>query len=196
LAGAGGDDCRVSHRDGVHDRDRWEESDDWFGEPEAAGRSPGDDVCEESWLEEQAAVEGPPRRRLLLNTRTMAVAGGALVGILVLLLWLTGAFGGASHTPSPTTTARPPSTTTVRAPVRAPGRPPTRTLTPGSSGPEVKRLQRALARLGYSSGRVDGSYGPATVKALKQFQQANALQPDGVLGPKTLEVLKAKLRAS
>jgi peptidoglycan hydrolase-like protein with peptidoglycan-binding domain len=60
----------------------------------------------------------------------------------------------------------------------------------------VKLLQRALARLGYSSGRVDGSYGPATVNALKRFQQANGLQPDGVLGPKTLQALKSKLRAS
>jgi g-D-glutamyl-meso-diaminopimelate peptidase len=74
--------------------------------------------------------------------------------------------------------------------------PPGTTLTPGSSGPQVKRLQRALARLGYSPGSVDGSYGPSTENGVKRFQQANGLQSDGVLGPKTLKVLKTKLAAA
>ncbi len=60
----------------------------------------------------------------------------------------------------------------------------------------MKRLQRALAQLGYSPGRVDGSYGPATENAVKRFQQTNGLQPDGVLGPKTLKALKRNLAAA
>lgn len=184
----------MSERDGVHDRDRWEESDDWFAEPEPAERQPSD-LVEENWLEEDAAPEAP-RRGLLFHWRRVAVAGGAVLGLVLLLLWLMGAFGGAGHMPKPTPTTRRPATTTIEGPLRAPVRLPTTTLTPGSSGPEVKRLQRALARLGYSSGRIDGSYGPATVNALKRFQQANSLQPDGVLGPKTLQALKSELRAS
>ncbi len=60
----------------------------------------------------------------------------------------------------------------------------------------MKRLQRTLARLGYSPGRVDGSYGPATANALKRFQRTRGLTPDGVLGPKTLRALTSSLARS
>jgi Putative peptidoglycan binding domain len=185
----------MSERDDDHRRDRWEETDDWFAPPEPGERQRRD-VAEESWLEEDVPVERPRRGRLALDRRVLAIGGGVAVGLLLLLLWLTGAFGGGGGAPSPTTTTQPPATTTVHTPARPPVPPPTTTLRPGSSGADVKRLQRALARLGYSTGHVDGSYGPATVAALKRFQRANGLQPDGVLGPKTLRVLTAKLSAS
>jgi putative peptidoglycan binding protein len=186
----------VSEHDDVQGRDRWEETDDWFALPEP-GEPRSDDAVEENWLEEDVPVERPRRGRLALDRRQLAVGGGAVVVVVLLLLWLTGAFGGGGHPSSsgPPTTTRPPSTTTVQTTARPPLPPPATTLRPGSSGAQVKRLQRALARLGYSTGHVDGSYGPATVAALKRFQQANGLQPDGVLGPKTLRLLKAKLSA-
>ncbi len=59
----------------------------------------------------------------------------------------------------------------------------------------MRRLQRGLARLGYSPGRIDSSYGPSTVAAVKRFQLATKLQPDGVLGRQTLLVLEARLAA-
>jgi len=53
----------------------------------------------------------------------------------------------------------------------------------GSRGAEVAALQKALGIT------ADGSFGPGTEKALKQWQQAQGLTPDGVAGPKTLSKL-------
>lgn len=55
----------------------------------------------------------------------------------------------------------------------------------GSRGAEVAALQRALGLAD------DGAFGPATEKALKEWQQAQGLTPDGVAGPKTLSKLLA-----
>ncbi|MGZ4400892.1 MAG: peptidoglycan-binding domain-containing protein [Gaiellaceae bacterium] len=175
--------------------------DDWFAEPEADAeawprpRSPeGDD-----WLSVEGSVPRTSRvERLgtLSRARQIALGAGALV-VLLLVLWGVGVFSGGGSSPpnlAPTTTQSPPTTTP--SPPRASIPAPARTLAPGSSGAQVKRLQRALARLGYSPGHADGSYGPATIKALKRFQRKNGLQADGVLGPKTLRELKRLLVAS
>lgn len=67
-------------------------------------------------------------------------------------------------------------------------------LRPGDKGENVKQLQRVLRLLGHYDGEVDGSYGPRTTDAVKAFQKAIGLNPDGVAGPETLEALrKAKL---
>jgi lysozyme len=58
------------------------------------------------------------------------------------------------------------------------------TLQNGSSGGEVTMLQRALSLLGYSC-TVDGSFGPGTQAAVEQFQTAEGLSVDGVVGPNT-----------
>ena len=72
-------------------------------------------------------------------------------------------------------------------------RPPTATLKPGATGAQVKLLQRALASLGYSTGVVDGQYGPATKQAVTAFQKADGLTADGIFGPKTLQALTRAL---
>ena len=54
----------------------------------------------------------------------------------------------------------------------------------GDSGPEVVKLQTALGSKGYKL-IIDGSFGPATDKAVRDFQKANGLEPDGIVGPKT-----------
>ena len=69
---------------------------------------------------------------------------------------------------------------------------PTATLKPADTGAQVQTLQRELNGLGYTVGSIDGTYGPATVSAVKAFQQANGLTPDGVVGSKTLSALRAK----
>ena len=56
----------------------------------------------------------------------------------------------------------------------------------GSSGTEVYNIQRRLAAWGYYSGDIDGIYGSRTVAAVKKFQSANGLTPDGIAGPATL----------
>lgn len=59
----------------------------------------------------------------------------------------------------------------------------------GSAGATVKEIQQRLKNWGYYTGEVDGSYGAQTEKAVKYFQEANGLESDGVVGPKTLSAL-------
>lgn len=58
----------------------------------------------------------------------------------------------------------------------------------GSSGARVRELQQLLVRAGFSL-TVDADYGPATHRAVSQFQEANGLEVDGVAGPLTMRVL-------
>lgn len=55
----------------------------------------------------------------------------------------------------------------------------------GSSGTEVRYLQQNLIGLGYLTGTADGSYGPRTVKAVRQFQADFGLSVDGKAGNAT-----------
>lgn len=57
----------------------------------------------------------------------------------------------------------------------------------GDKGNLVKTLQGALIGHGYSCGEagVDGSFGPATAKAVKAYQKANKLDADGIVGANT-----------
>jgi peptidoglycan hydrolase-like protein with peptidoglycan-binding domain len=57
----------------------------------------------------------------------------------------------------------------------------------------VKDLQRALTALGYSPGKADGNYGPATQIAVEKFQVAKKLAEDGVVGQQTLAALQQAL---
>lgn len=189
------DDPDVSERDDPHGPHGWEDADDWFADDAPARPAPVG--AADDWLTAAEPARAPRGLSLAeLDRRVLAAVGGAAVVVLLLLLWLVGAFGGGTPRPAPTiaTTTTAPATTSTPTPAALPA--PTTTLAPGSKGVQVKRLQRALARLGYSPGHVDGSYGPATTAALKRFQQASKLQPDGVLGPKTLRALRAKLAAA
>ena len=53
----------------------------------------------------------------------------------------------------------------------------------GSCGEYVKKLQRALNLV------EDGKFGSLTEEAVKAFQKANGLKPDGIVGEKTWEKL-------
>lgn len=61
-------------------------------------------------------------------------------------------------------------------------------LRKGSTGPEVKSLQKKLLQIGYYLGSygADGDYGDATVTAVRKFQKDNSLVMDGEAGPNTL----------
>ena len=60
----------------------------------------------------------------------------------------------------------------------------------------VKRLQRALLKLGYTVGTVDGDYGTATKTAVEQFQTASNLTADGLFGPATRAALITALKTA
>lgn len=61
-------------------------------------------------------------------------------------------------------------------------------LRKGSTGAEVKSLQKKLLQIGYYLGSygADGDYGDATVTAVRKFQKDNSLSIDGEAGPDTL----------
>lgn len=59
-----------------------------------------------------------------------------------------------------------------------------KTLSYGSSGEEVKELQKALNSAGYSLD-VDGKFGSKTQSAVKSYQQKNGLSVDGIVGVNT-----------
>ena len=62
-------------------------------------------------------------------------------------------------------------------------------LRQGSTGSEVRQVQQKLKRWGYYSGSVDGTFGPATKKAVIAFQKKNGLRADGVVGADTYRAL-------
>lgn len=56
----------------------------------------------------------------------------------------------------------------------------------GSSGDEVKSIQRKLSSLGYYKGSIDGIYGTATKSAVTAFQRNCGITADGICGSQTL----------
>ena len=59
------------------------------------------------------------------------------------------------------------------------------TLTVGSEGEEVRKLQQALIDLSYLNGKADGIFGKKTEAAVRQFQSVYGLDADGLAGSKT-----------
>jgi putative peptidoglycan binding protein len=187
--------------------------DDWFaGAGQASPRSSGGTTTPaadhdsqsgeaEDWLDDRPLAAGRDRvLASLKGNRRLAVAGGVIVVVVLLVVGLLvgGVFSGGGGNRATTSTTTPVTTTTQTSPhtaTPASTPAPTTTLKPGDTGAQVKVLQRALARLGYASGAVDGDYGPATQAAVKRFQTAAKLAPDGVVGPKTLAALKQALLA-
>lgn len=66
-------------------------------------------------------------------------------------------------------------------------------LRKGDSGAYVKLAQTELMQRGYDIGKwgADGKFGDATEKAVKQFQTDWGLTPDGIIGPRTWEMLSS-----
>lgn len=56
----------------------------------------------------------------------------------------------------------------------------------GSTGDEVKSIQRKLSSLGYYKGNIDGIYGQATKSAVTAFQRNCGITVDGICGKQTL----------
>jgi hypothetical protein len=191
------------------DRDtRSPDPDDWFADPDRApprrarlrdrpatpSRLEADD---DDWV--AGTRRSRPQRPAFLPDRWVPIAAGAVLVLILLIggLAVGGVFSSSKPTPAATTqqitstpTTRP---TTTAAVTSVPA--PTTTLKPGDTGAQVKVLQRALAQLGYTVGKVDGDYGPATKTAVGQFQTAQKLTSDGVFGPATRAALIKALRS-
>jgi Ca-activated chloride channel homolog len=62
-------------------------------------------------------------------------------------------------------------------------------LQEGDGGYEVERLQEALTKAGYYRGPVDGVFSASVTQAVKAFQKAEKIGPDGIAGPSTMKEL-------
>jgi peptidoglycan hydrolase-like protein with peptidoglycan-binding domain len=62
-------------------------------------------------------------------------------------------------------------------------------LRTGSRGEDVKTLQGRLHDLGYYTDEIDGQFGAATKAAVIDFQRANGLDADGMVGSETKALL-------
>lgn len=59
----------------------------------------------------------------------------------------------------------------------------------GSRGNYVCILQDGLINLGYNTGGLDGVFGSRTNNSVREFQRANELSVDGIVGPITWRTL-------
>lgn len=57
------------------------------------------------------------------------------------------------------------------------------------SNTSTKDIQRCLKNAGFYDGSIDGIRGTQTKRAIRAFQSANGLRADGVVGPKTWDIL-------
>jgi hypothetical protein len=186
----------------VQDVDRGPEADDWFDEPDLEERrpdaAPDDTVARaDDWLDDDAG--GSQQRPSWTQTidRRIVTVVVSLIALLIAGLAAAGVFSGGGKsaplsTPSQSVTTQ---TTTAGTTTAAAIPAPSNTLKPGDTGAQVTVLQQALASLGFSSGKADGQYGPATTSAVKRFQSSAGLTADGILGPATLRALGRALHA-
>lgn len=63
----------------------------------------------------------------------------------------------------------------------------------GPYKPTNMEIQAALKNAGFYKGKIDGIRGKMTEQAVKDFQNANGLDADGKVGPKTWAVLSQQL---
>jgi hypothetical protein len=192
--------CRVT----VWDVDRRPDADDWFAGSDPEGRRMLDAPSEEDvapraddWLSEAGGAPLRPSWVQTIDRRVVAV-GASLLVLLLAGLAAGGVFsGGGAKAPTSTSSRTVTTQTTAAATTAPPARQlpaPVTTLKPGDTGTQVAVLQRALASLGFSSGKADGQYGPATKDAVARFQHSAGLAADGILGPATLRALATALR--
>ena len=194
--------------------------DDWFAEPEvpppAGAEQPRPPVASE--IELRAQRQEPRRTQRPAGERNRRVLVVVIAGAVFLLVGgvlaaraFTGTNGGAETTTAtvptttPTTTTPTTTTPTSTTPTTTTPTPTTPTTTTPTTVPEgvvlrrgdeseaVSQVQAVLVELGYSTGGVDGKFGPETEQAVRAFQASSGLADDGVVGPATLAALSDAL---
>ena len=169
-------------------------------------RGGSDGPHEDDWLAEQDWVDAPteetrpspsgrrlpqrppgaPSRRLIILVAAVSIF---LLAVLVAVLQ-----GDDETADDPTPTVAPTETTAAPEAEAGLRLPESGTLSEGDTGPPVRRLQRALARLGYDV-TPDGVYGPGTTAAVRSFQGDAGLDADGAVGPQTARAVNEALAA-
>ena len=91
----------------------------------------------------------------------------------------------SAASPSPTPTASATASATTPAPL----------LAEGATGDKVRDLQARLKQLKHYAAKIDGSYGPTTTQAVKDFQDARALGVTGSVDEPTWSTLVAATKA-
>jgi peptidoglycan hydrolase-like protein with peptidoglycan-binding domain len=66
-------------------------------------------------------------------------------------------------------------------------------MRPGDEGAHVVRLQKALVRLGYDVGPIDGKYGSELSQVVAAFQRDHDLIADGIAGRRTIRILNREV---
>jgi len=113
-----------------------------------------------------------------VTNAVVCASGGACGTLLVNVSTAVTPVASTPVTPSP-------------APVTVPSYTFTKYLTPGSSGTEVKELQKVLVAQGLLKATPNGYFGNQTLAAVKKFQAAHKLSQLGVVGPGTRTALNA-----
>jgi len=67
---------------------------------------------------------------------------------------------------------------------------------PMMRGDDVSRLQRSLGSLGFDAGKVDGLFGPDTLRALLDFQRNRSMAEDGIAGREVVDELLLMAKAT
>ena len=112
------------------------------------------------------------------------------MGLGVLLSRLFPTIGEVRREMSLTPTPLPETPDSVMAVTRDPAiATPEPVLRTGSRGDDVKNLQSRLMDLGYYGGDLDGQFGAMTKNAVIDFQRANGLEVDGMVGTETRTLL-------
>ena len=130
-----------------------------------------------------------------MKSNPKTIAGVAVLVVLAiafgfLLSRLVPTVGEVRREMSLTPTPLPDIPAYVMAVTRDPSAPtPEPVLRTGSRGQEVKDLQSRLYQLGYYTDEIDGQFGGATKSAVIDFQKANGLEADGMVGSETKAVL-------
>ncbi len=68
--------------------------------------------------------------------------------------------------------------------------------TPMMRGDDVSRLQQSLGSLGFDAGKVDGLFGPDTLRAVLDFQHNRGMAEDGFAGREVVEELLLMSKAT
>ena len=123
------------------------------------------------------------------NAPTNSPDTGSLGGNVISLP--TGTMVSGFNTVGPISTVPRVTAPVVTAPpyTTTPSPTPQGSLKLGSTGDDVRQVQRKLKDLGFLKGSVDGDFGEATEAAVKAFQRQYGLTVDGKVGPNTLAKL-------